>query len=107
MMLHIYICVYLNHTANEGRLPFPVPYHDANNGGKNVLLKNNGQWSFTDVTEQVGLDENNSRFSYSGVWEDFDRDGDRLVEAEPVAVVDPDADRRCLLRLVVDLGRGE
>ena len=47
-----------------GQLPNPVPYHDANNGGRNVLLRNDGGWSFTDVTAEVGLDHHNRRWSY-------------------------------------------
>lgn len=54
----------------------PVPFHDANNGGRNVMLENQGGFDFVDVTERVGLDENNRRFSFSASWEDFDNDGD-------------------------------
>ncbi|MCA9217677.1 MAG: VCBS repeat-containing protein [Planctomycetales bacterium] len=54
----------------------PMPFHDANNGAPNVLLRNDGEWAFTDVTKQVGLDENNMRFSYASAWEDYDQDGD-------------------------------
>ena len=57
-------------------LPFPWPYQDANNGGRNVLLRNDGDWSFVDATESVGLDVNNRRFSFAAAWEDFDNDGD-------------------------------
>ncbi|MCH7726219.1 MAG: VCBS repeat-containing protein [Planctomycetes bacterium] len=54
----------------------PVPYHDANNGGRNFLLRNNGDWQFEDVTEQAGLDTNNRRYSFAAAWEDYDGDGD-------------------------------
>ena len=54
----------------------PVPYHDANNGGRNFLMRNEGELHFKDVTEDVGLDENNRRFSFAAAWEDYDRDGD-------------------------------
>jgi hypothetical protein len=54
----------------------PTPYHDANNGGRNVLLRNDGDLRFTDATREVGLDENNRRFSFACAWEDFDNDGD-------------------------------
>ena len=58
-----------------------IPYHDANNGGRNVLLRNDatpadGQWNFSYVTKEAGLDENNRRFSYAASWEDYDNDGD-------------------------------
>ncbi len=56
-------------------------FHDANNGGRNTLFRNDGvkdgEWQFTDVTEQVGLDANNRRFSFAVAWEDFDNDGDQ------------------------------
>lgn len=55
----------------------PVPFHDANNGGRNALLENQGAFSFVDVTEDVGLDQNNRRFSFSAAWEDIDNDGDQ------------------------------
>ena len=53
-----------------------MPYHDANNGVRNYLLENHGSWEFRDVTAQVGLEQNNRRFSYAASWEDFDNDGD-------------------------------
>ncbi len=55
----------------------PIPFHDANNGGRNALLENRGGFAFVDVTEKVGLDENNRRFSFAAAWEDFDDDGDQ------------------------------
>ena len=54
----------------------PVPYHDAENGGRNELFRNEGEFKFRNVTKECGLDEGNVRFSYSSTWEDFDRDGD-------------------------------
>ena len=71
--LDLYVCV---NGGREGRDTSPIPYHDANNGGRNVLLRNLGGWQFTDVTDAVGLDENNRRFSFAAAWEDYDRDGD-------------------------------
>ena len=58
-----------------------VVYHDANNGGANSLFRNDTRdsrsWAFTDVTRQVGLEENNRRFTLAAAWEDFDNDGDQ------------------------------
>jgi hypothetical protein len=54
----------------------PMPYHDAYNGGSNLLLRNDGEWKFSNVTSEAGLDENNSRFSFAASWEDYDNDGD-------------------------------
>ena len=74
----VYVCGYEDDREDLQRsLPFPQPYHDANNGGRNALLRNEGQLRFTDVTEEVGLDVNNRRFSLAAAWEDFDEDGDQ------------------------------
>ena len=54
----------------------PIPYHDADNGLSNVLLRNDGEFRFKDVTAEVGLQENNRRFSFAAAWEDYDEDGD-------------------------------
>ncbi|HUF63132.1 MAG TPA: VCBS repeat-containing protein [Verrucomicrobiales bacterium] len=54
----------------------PVPYHDANNGGRNVLLRNEGGFVFRHVTRETGLDVNNERYSYAATWDDYDNDGD-------------------------------
>ncbi|MFT5104829.1 MAG: hypothetical protein ACI9UA_000447 [Pseudoalteromonas tetraodonis] len=54
----------------------PIPYHDANNGGRNVLFRNDRNWQFKDVTREIGLDQNNRRYTFAPTWEDFDDDGD-------------------------------
>ena len=54
----------------------PIPYHDANNGRPNSLYRNEGEWRFSDATSEVGLDQNNSRYSFAAAWEDYDQDGD-------------------------------
>ena len=61
---------------SEGILGQPIPYHDANNGGANLLIRNNGAWNFSDATAECGLDVNNTRYSYACSWADFDLDGD-------------------------------
>ena len=55
----------------------PIPYHDANNGGRNLLLRNDRNWNFTNVTIEVGLDTNNRRFTLASSWADYDMDGDQ------------------------------
>jgi hypothetical protein len=75
--LDVYACVYYAPQANVSDIPVPTPLYDANNGGRNVLLRNRGNWQFYDVTGEVGLDENNSRFSFAAVWEDYDNDGNQ------------------------------
>ena len=66
--LDIYICCYPDRS--------PVPYYDAENGVANHLFRNDGGWRFSDVTNEVGLDDNNNRFSFAAGWEDYDNDGD-------------------------------
>jgi hypothetical protein len=76
--LDIYACGYTRHgqLAVGDTFANPAPYHDANNGGPNVLLRNEGRLVFSDATSQAGLEQNNRRFSYAAAWEDFDNDGD-------------------------------
>jgi hypothetical protein len=71
--------VYHKKTSSAGSppLPVPVPYFDATNGGRNHLLQNNGQWRVADITDDVGLNVDNHRFSYAAIWIDFDNDGDQ------------------------------
>ena len=78
--LDLFACGY-NPSAEDleesGGMGSPTPFHDANNGGKNILLKNMGSFDFRDATKESGLDEqNNTRFSFAAGWEDYDQDGD-------------------------------
>jgi hypothetical protein len=52
----------------------PIPYYDAANGAQDMLLRNDGNWRFTDAAKVSGIVEN--KFSYAPSWEDFDDDGD-------------------------------
>ncbi len=76
--LDLYVCGYKvrKREPTDRSLPFPLPYHDANNGGRNVLLRNDGNFHFSDATADAGLDVGNTRFSMAAAWEDFDNDGD-------------------------------
>jgi hypothetical protein len=40
------------------------------------LFENLGDWQFKNITTDVGLDNNNRRFSFAASWEDYDNDGD-------------------------------
>ena len=75
--LDLYACVYYDPQDEAAELPIPTPLYDANNGGRNVLIENAGNWNFHDATQETGLDENNRRFSFAAVWEDYDNDGDQ------------------------------
>ncbi len=96
--LDIYACCYDRRSGVNRHRIFAkaIPYHDANNGGRNVLLRNEStegaRWGFRYVTERVGLDQNNRRFSYAGAWEDYDNDGDLDL------YVANDFGRNCLYR---------
>jgi len=79
--LDIYSASYSLRSSNtdEGdaaQLGRPIPYHDANNGGRNIMFRNDRNWKFTDVTIEIGLDQNNRRYSFAPSWEDYDDDGD-------------------------------
>jgi len=93
--LDIYACVYSAGDTASARgfeATSPTPFNDAENGGRNVLLMNLGRFQFADITKDVGLDVDNSRWSFSSAWEDFDRDGD------PDLYVANDFGRNCFYR---------
>ena len=94
-LLDIHVCVYSAGDDVERRgfeVNAPLPFHDAGNGGRNVLLKNLGSFGFADATAAVGLDIDNSRWSFAAAWEDYDRDGD------PDLYVANDFGRNCFYR---------
>ncbi len=87
--LDLYAGVYLASELRKDNVEMafasgPVLLYDANNGGENSLWRNElggansseRPWSFRDVTESVGLDQNNQRFTLASGWEDIDNDGD-------------------------------
>jgi hypothetical protein len=93
--LDVYVCGYFTmEDAAEGTMGLgnPIPFHDANNGGRNFFYRNEGNWRFLDATEEVGLDVDNRRFSFAATWEDYDNDGD------PDLYVANDYGRNCLYR---------
>ena len=71
-----YGCGYLARDADPARVAWPVPFYDARNGGEDFLVKNEGNWRFSNATEEAGLDKDNNRFSFAAIWTDFDDDGD-------------------------------
>ncbi len=79
--LDIYVLAYSKNTDDIVRTPSPMPIHDANNGGRNAFFRNDipasgDDWEFVEVTEEVGLDVNNRRYSFAASWADYDDDGD-------------------------------
>lgn len=72
-LLDLYVCRYSKSTRGTGS---GNTLYDSDDGKPNVLLRNMGEFVFQDVTESSGMGHNNTRFSFSGVWEDYDEDGD-------------------------------
>ncbi|MEO2163452.1 MAG: VCBS repeat-containing protein [bacterium] len=71
--LDLYACAYLS--PYEGQA-IPLPYHQARNGQRNLMLVNEGDFTFVDRTVAVGLGAGNHAFSFAAAWEDYDIDGD-------------------------------
>jgi len=72
--LDIYFCLY-SYYQGTGQYRYPLPYHDANNGPSNFLMRNQRDGTFRDVTAEAGLDRNNTRYSFCCGWSDYNRDG--------------------------------
>jgi tetratricopeptide (TPR) repeat protein len=74
----LYLCTY-SFFRDGSRYRYPVPYYDAHNGPPNFLFHNqlaaDGSGIFLDVTESVGLNQNNTRFSFAPAWCDYNDDG--------------------------------
>lgn len=73
--LDLFVCVYYQKPGDARALAYPIPYHDANNGGRNILLRND-ELNFVDATAEAGMEATNHRFSFAASWEDLDTDGD-------------------------------
>jgi hypothetical protein len=73
--LDLLVLRYAGEGSKVGDFPTPHPFHNARNGGANVLLQNQGAFVFQDITDECGLGVDNHRFSFSAAWEDFDNDG--------------------------------
>lgn len=74
--LDIFVATYGDRFGASSGVNGPAVYHDANNGGRNMLLRNEGEWEFTDATRETGMDVNNRRWSLACSWADYDDDGD-------------------------------
>jgi tetratricopeptide (TPR) repeat protein len=74
----LYLCTY-SFFRNGNQYRYPTPYYDAQNGPANFLFRNqltdDGGGMFLDVTEAVGLNQNNNRFSFAPAWCDYNGDG--------------------------------
>jgi len=72
--LDIYFCTYMYYLGLD-QYHYPVPYFDARNGPPNYLLHNEGNATFVDRTEQVGLNKDNDRYSFACAWGDSNSNG--------------------------------
>jgi len=72
--LDIYFCLY-SYYQGTGQYRYPSPYHDAENGPPNFLMRNNRDDTFRDVTAETGLNKNNTRYSFCCAWGDSNGDG--------------------------------
>ena len=72
--LDIYFCLYAFYQGT-GQYKYPSPYHDAENGPPNFMMRNNRDGTFRDVTRESGLNQNNTRYSFCCGWTDYDGDG--------------------------------
>ena len=72
--LDIYFCLYAYYQGT-GQYRYPSPYHDAENGPPNFLMRNLRDGSFRDVTTESGLHQNNTRYSFCCGWNDYDNNG--------------------------------
>src|SRR5437660_3257820 len=77
-LVDLYLCTYV-YFQSEDQYRYPNPYHDARNGPPNFMFRNelgaDGSGIFSDVTEAVGLNQNNDRYSFAPVWCDYNGDG--------------------------------
>ena len=67
-----YLDVYVVRMGDHERTP-PNPNYEARNGFANTLYHNNGNGTFTDVTEHAGVGD--TGWGLGGAWGDYDDDG--------------------------------
>jgi len=72
--LDIYFCLY-SYYQGAGQYKYPAPYHDAENGPPNFLMRNHHDGTFRDMTAAAGLNQNNTRYSFCCGWGDSNGDG--------------------------------
>jgi tetratricopeptide (TPR) repeat protein/peroxiredoxin len=72
--LDVYFCLYAYYQGT-GQYKYPSPYHDAENGPPNFLMRNQSDGTFRDVTAAAGMNQNNTRYSFCCGWGDYNRDG--------------------------------
>ena len=74
--LDLFVAKYRPVSKFDDIFPQPNSNINANNGGRNILLRNEEAWKFNDVTSDAGFTFNNQYYTTSAIWNDFDTDGD-------------------------------
>src|SRR5215469_2545094 len=72
--LDIYFCLY-SYYQGADQYRYPTPYYAAENGPPNFLMKNYRNGTFRDATQEAGLNQNNTRFSFCCAWSDSNGNG--------------------------------
>lgn len=72
--LDVYFCLYAYYQGTD-QYKYPTPYHDAENGPPNFMMRNSHDGSFRDVTQESGLNQNNTRYSFCCGWGDSNGNG--------------------------------
>ena len=75
--LDLFLCKFEGVRKRDDLIVLPSDLQKANDGGRNVLLRNDEGWQFTDATVESGITRDNSNFTRSAVWSDYDQDGDQ------------------------------
>ncbi len=70
--LDLYACRYVAGGVAGGA---PVPYHNADNGARDLFWRNEGGHHFREALSEVGLQEHTERYGLALYFEDFDEDG--------------------------------
>ncbi|HEY4903997.1 MAG TPA: FG-GAP-like repeat-containing protein [Candidatus Sulfotelmatobacter sp.] len=72
--LDVYFCLYVYYRGAD-QYKYPLPYYAAENGPPNFLMRNQRDGTFRDVTQESGLNQNNTRYSFCCGWGDYNGDG--------------------------------
>jgi tetratricopeptide (TPR) repeat protein len=72
--LDVYFCLYVYYRGAD-QYKYPLPYYAAENGPPNFLMRNQRDGIFHDVTQESGLNQNNTRYSFCCGWGDYNGDG--------------------------------
>ena len=75
--LDLYLCKFSDGQLPRDLLELPRSLIQLAGGGRNILLRNDEGWVFSDVTKQAGLGAESPDYSRSATWIDFDLDGDQ------------------------------